>query len=188
MPCFSTNKRSYTSSDRSHFRLIRLHSTTDCEASRLPSLWIGNRAWIRLKSIVAAAIIQIIKLAWVSYLGALSSINAILIPWISAHHPILAQCKVHRPWALFCEDTVLINSKSQSRWYNPQCWNCILKYSAWYQIENHSEFQALIALRCIEMQLYVLIENWLGKWTTLMAAPYFDVIVYGNVRYPVNMQ
>ena len=43
----------------------------------------------------------------VTYLGALSHINAILIPRISAHPPILAQCKVHRPWALFREGTVL---------------------------------------------------------------------------------
>ena len=50
---------------------------------------------------VAAATIQIMKLAWVTYLGALSRINAILIPRISAHPPILAQCKAHRPWALF---------------------------------------------------------------------------------------
>ena len=55
---------------------------------------------------VAAAIIRIMKLAWVTYLGALSRINAILIPQISAHPPILAQCKVHRPWALFHEGTV----------------------------------------------------------------------------------
>ena len=55
---------------------------------------------------VAAAIIQIMKIAWVTYLGALSRLNAILIPRISAHPPILAQCKVHRPWALFREGTV----------------------------------------------------------------------------------
>ena len=30
------------------------------------------------------------------------------VPRISAHAPILAQCKVHRPWALFCEGTVII--------------------------------------------------------------------------------
>ena len=35
------------------------------------------------------------------------SINAILVPQISAHPPILAQCKVHRLWAVFCEGTVL---------------------------------------------------------------------------------
>ena len=62
---------------------------------------------IRLKSIVAVATIHIMKLAWVTYLGALSRINAILIPRISAHPPILPQCKVHRPWALFREGTVL---------------------------------------------------------------------------------
>ena len=45
-------------------------------------------------------------LAWVIYLGALLRINAILIPRISAHPPILAQCKVHRPWALFREGMV----------------------------------------------------------------------------------
>ena len=43
-----------------------------------------------------------------TYLGALSCINAILIPRISAHPPILAQCKVHRPWALFREGTVYV--------------------------------------------------------------------------------
>ena len=32
--------------------------------------------------------------------SALSSIKAMLIPRISAHPPILAQCKVHRPWVL----------------------------------------------------------------------------------------
>ena len=48
------------------------------------------------------------KLAWATYLGALSRINAILIPRISAHPPILAQCKVHRPWALFREGMVNI--------------------------------------------------------------------------------
>ena len=57
---------------------------------------------------VAAATTQIMKLAWVTYLGALSSINAMLIPRISAYPPILAQCKVHRPWALFREGTVYI--------------------------------------------------------------------------------
>lgn len=55
---------------------------------------------------VAAATIRIMKIAWVTYLGALSGLNAILIPRISAHPPILAQCKVHRPWALFREGTV----------------------------------------------------------------------------------
>ena len=43
----------------------------------------------------------------VTYLGAPSHINAILIPRTLAHPPILAQCKVHRPWALFCDGTVL---------------------------------------------------------------------------------
>ena len=87
--------------------IVRLHSTTHSEVSRPPLLWIGNRAWIRLKSIVAAATIQIMKLAWVTYLGALSRANTILIPRISAHPPILAQCKVHHPWALFREDAAL---------------------------------------------------------------------------------
>ena len=48
------------------------------------------------------------KLARVTYLGALSRINAILIPRISAHPPILSQCKLHRPWALFREGTVIL--------------------------------------------------------------------------------
>ena len=104
---FSRNERSYMAGDRSHAHLIGLHSTTHGEVSRLPLLWIGNRAWIWLKSIVAAATIQIMKLAWVTYLGALSRINVILIPRISAHPPILAQCKVHRPWVLFLEGTVV---------------------------------------------------------------------------------
>ena len=57
---------------------------------------------------VAAATIRIMKVAWVTYLGALSHLNAILIPpRISAPPPILAQCKVHCPWALFCECMVL---------------------------------------------------------------------------------
>ena len=46
------------------------------------------------------------KVTWVTYLGLLSRLNAILIPRISVHPPILAQCKVHRPWALFREGTV----------------------------------------------------------------------------------
>ena len=46
------------------------------------------------------------KLVWVTYMGTLSHINAILIPQISAHPPVLAQCKVHRPWTLFRERTV----------------------------------------------------------------------------------
>ena len=57
---------------------------------------------------VAAATIQIMKIAWVTYLGALLRLNAILTPRISAHPPILAQCKVHCPWALFREGTVYI--------------------------------------------------------------------------------
>ena len=88
---------------------------THGEVSRPPLLGIGNRARIRLKSIVAAATIQIMKLAWVTYLGALSCINAILIPQISAHPPILAQCKVHRPWALFREGTLILESESLRR-------------------------------------------------------------------------
>ena len=82
---------------------------THGEISWPPLLWIGNHAWIRLKSVVAAVTIQKMKLAWVTYLGALSHINAILIPRISAHPPILAQCKVHRPWALFREGTVHVH-------------------------------------------------------------------------------
>ena len=55
------------------------------------------------------------KLAWVTYLGALSSINAILILRISAHLQILAQCKVHRPRALFREGTVYVTVYVQWR-------------------------------------------------------------------------
>ena len=58
---------------------------------------------------VAAATIRIMKIAWVTYLGALSRLNALLIPRISAHPPILAQYKVHRPWALFREGTVIMH-------------------------------------------------------------------------------
>ena len=74
MPHFSTNKPSYTASDRSHAHLIRLHSMTYGEVSWLPLLWISSRAQIRLKSIVATAIIEIMMLAWVTYLGTLSRI------------------------------------------------------------------------------------------------------------------
>ena len=56
---------------------------------------------------IAAATIQIMRIAWVTYLGALSCLNAILIPQISAHLPILALRKVHRPWAVFHEGMVL---------------------------------------------------------------------------------
>ena len=55
-------------------------------------------------NIVAAATMILV---WVTYLGALSRINTILIPQISAHPPILAQCKMHNPWALFREGMVL---------------------------------------------------------------------------------
>ena len=56
---------------------------------------------------VAAATIRIIKIAWVTYLDALSRPNAILIPSISAHPPFLANCKANRPWALFCKGTLV---------------------------------------------------------------------------------
>ena len=59
---------------------------------------------------VAAATIRIMNIVWVTYLGALSCLIALLIPRISAHPPILAQCKVHRPWALFHKGTVYIIS------------------------------------------------------------------------------
>ena len=103
MPRFSTNEQSCTASNSNHAHLIQLQSTTHGEVSRLPLLRIDNRACIR---IVATATIQIMKIAWVIYLGALSHLNMILIPQISAHPPILAQCKVHRPWALFREGMV----------------------------------------------------------------------------------
>ena len=64
MPLFSrNNKQVYTASDHSHTHLIGLHSTTHSEVSWPPLLRFGIRAWIRLKSIVAAATIQIMKLA-----------------------------------------------------------------------------------------------------------------------------
>ena len=51
---------------------------------------------------VAADITRIIKIAWAIYLGALSRLNAIiLIPRISAHPPILTQCKGAPPVALY---------------------------------------------------------------------------------------
>ena len=60
-----------------------------------------------MKSMVATATIQIMNITWITYLGALSCLNMILIPWISAHPPILVQCKVHCPWArLFREGMV----------------------------------------------------------------------------------
>jgi hypothetical protein len=53
------------------------------------------------------ATIRIMKIAWVTYLGALSRVTATLIPGISANPPVQIQCKVHHPWALFREDTVI---------------------------------------------------------------------------------
>ena len=58
---------------------------------------------------VAVVAIQIMKIPQVIYLGALSHLIATLIPRLSAHPPVQAQCKVHRPWALFHEGTVIIN-------------------------------------------------------------------------------
>ena len=127
MPRFSANERSCTASDRNHAHFIWLQSTTHCEVSRPSLLSIGNCAWIRLKSIAAAATIQIVKIAWVTYLGTLSRLNAILIPWISAHPPVLAQCKVHRPWALFCEGTVHVNGTDS--WYIILTTCCVLTMS-----------------------------------------------------------
>ena len=102
---------SRTASDRNHAHLIRLPSTMYTVKyrpdSRPPSLLlIGNRAWIRLKSKVAADITRIMKIAWTTYLGALSRLTAIiLIPRMSAHPPILTQCKGAPPVALFREVT-----------------------------------------------------------------------------------
>ena len=45
--------------------------------------------------------------------------STVLIPRISAHPPILAQCKVHHPWALFHEGTVYEISCCT-------CWYCIM--------------------------------------------------------------
>ena len=110
MPRFSTTKRSYMASDRSHAHLTRLHSTTHGEVSRPPLLWIGNRAWIRLKSIVAAATIHniIMKLACMGNLPGRSFVYKCDTDTSNiGPSPILAQCKVHCPWALFREGTVL---------------------------------------------------------------------------------
>ena len=52
-----------------------------------------------------------------------NTVNAIQIPRISAHPPILAQCKVHRPWALFRKGTV---HKYRIVWpfdWLRRCWN-----------------------------------------------------------------
>ena len=105
MPHFSTNEWLCTASDHNHAHLIQMPLMTrgEVSAGRRP---IGNRAWIRLKSIASAATIQIVKIVWVTYLGALSRLNTTLLPPISAHPLVLAQYKVHRPWALFCEGTV----------------------------------------------------------------------------------
>ena len=100
MPRFSTNQQSNTASDHSHAHLIWLQSTTHGEVSWLPLLWIGNHYSSR-------CYYSNYEDSMVTYLGALSRMNAILIPRISAHPPILAQCKVHRPWALFREGTVI---------------------------------------------------------------------------------
>ena len=82
---------------------------------------------------VAAAIIRIRKLAWVTYLGALSRINTILIPQISAHPPILAQCKVHHPWALFREGMVYVRCLwRRTHRYNVPREECItFDFSLW---------------------------------------------------------
>ena len=55
---------------------------------------------------VAASVASMVATPFVTYMGALSHIIAILIPRISAHPSILVQCKVHRPWALFREGMV----------------------------------------------------------------------------------
>ena len=55
---------------------------------------------------VATATIRIMKIAWITYLGALSRLNAIQIPRILARPPILALCKVHHPGTLFPDGTV----------------------------------------------------------------------------------
>ena len=110
MPHFGTNEWSCTASNRNHTHLIRHHQQHTVKYwpdSWPPLLLIGNHAWIRLKSMVAAAIIRIMKIACVTYLGALSCLNVILIPRISFHPPFLAKCKVHRPWALFRESKVI---------------------------------------------------------------------------------
>ena len=73
--------------------------------SRPPSLLIGNRAWTTLKSMVAATTIRISKIAWITYLGALSRLIAILL--LKYQPPSWPNwCKVHRLWALFREGMV----------------------------------------------------------------------------------
>ena len=46
---------------------------------------------------VAAATIRIMKIAWVTYLGALLYLNMILIPRISADSNIKINIKINRP-------------------------------------------------------------------------------------------
>ena len=70
---------SCTASARNHAHLIWQLSTIHGEVSWPPLLWIGKPAWIRLESIVPAATIQIMKIAWVTYLGTVLRLNAILI-------------------------------------------------------------------------------------------------------------
>ena len=88
MPCFSTNEWSCAASDRNYTHLIRLPSVIYSEAqpdSQPPSLLIGSRAWIRLKSMVATATIRIMTIAWVTFLGVLSRLNAILTVYLYAY-------------------------------------------------------------------------------------------------------
>ena len=104
MPCFSTNKIN------DHARLVTVTTPTKYSCHQWytvkywPDKWpllllMGNHAWIRLKSVVATAIIQIIKIAWITYLGALSCLNVILIPQISAHVQSwpFVRCTAHGP-------------------------------------------------------------------------------------------
>ena len=154
-------------SGRNHAHLIRLQSTTHGEVTRPPLLLIGNRAWIRLKLIVGTATIQIMKIVWVTYLGAFSLLNAILIPRILAHTPVLAQCKVHCPWALFCEGTV----HQCSTW--PLYYYIIVEVEPWLNdimvhffnissIHSHAQIPACMVPDCVR-----LVPLALNVWVTM---------------------
>ena len=104
MPLFSTKKRSYTASDHSHAHWIRLHSTTHSEVSRPLLLWIGNCAWIRLKSTVAADY----EASMGNLAGRSFEYERATDPSNIGPSPNFGPCKVHHPWALFCEGMVYL--------------------------------------------------------------------------------
>ncbi len=48
------------------------------------------------------------KIAWGTYLRALSRVTCITGTWNIGHPPVQIQCTVHRPWGLFREITVIL--------------------------------------------------------------------------------